>query len=255
MDLGRRLVFAQALAREAGLLARQMRSGLGAPETKTRMDFCTEADHAVEQLVRTRVTAEFGDAVVGEEHGGDPGASTWFVDPIDGTAGYIHGTPRWCVSLAYVQDGRTELGVTHAPDDGRMFAARRGRGAMLDGRPIRVSGLVHRAAPVIEVGWSGRVPIDAYCAVLQRLTADGMEFRRHGSGALALAEVAAGLADGYLELHMNPWDALAGLLLVAEAGGHVGDYVGAGGLGRGAMALACTPQVAGRLRAAAGCRA
>lgn len=242
--LDARQALAVHLAVEAGALAVRARHGLGPPEAKSPIDFCTEADRTVERLIRTRLAAAFGDAVIGEEDGGEPGESVWVVDPIDGTAGYIHATPRWCVSLAYVCAGQVELGVTYAPADDRLFSARRGAGATLDGRPIRVSGLRHGAAPVVEVGWSERRGITEYCGVLHGLTRRGMEFRRHGSGALALAEVAAGLSDGYVELHMNAWDALAGLLLVREAGGCTNDYLSGDGLTRGNPVLAATPEIA-----------
>ena len=83
-----------------------MRAALGPAEAKSPIDFCTEADRAVERLVRDRIRARFGDAMIGEEYGGEPGDSVWLVDPIDGTTDYIHGTRRWCVSLAYVRAGR-----------------------------------------------------------------------------------------------------------------------------------------------------
>jgi myo-inositol-1(or 4)-monophosphatase len=242
-DLDERLDFAVRLAVEAGALAVGMRATLGAVEAKSAIDFCTEADRAVERLIRARVTGHFGDAMIGEEYGGEPGDSLWVVDPIDGTSGYIHGTPRWCVSIAYMRAGRIELGVIYAPADDRLFAARRGGGALLNGRPIGVSRLRHGAAPVVEVGWSDRRPLDAYCALLLRLGAGGAEFRRHGSGALGLAEVACGLSDGYAELHINAWDALAGILLVQEAGGRTSDFLAGDGLRHGNPLVAATPEL------------
>ena len=242
-----RLAFAIGLAVECGALAQRMRHGLGKPDAKNPIDFCTEADRAVEALIRARVAAAFGDAVIGEEEGGEAADSVWVVDPIDGTAGYIHGTPRWCVSLSYVRDGRTQVGVIFAPDTDRLFAARRGGGATLNGRPISVSHLRHGAAPVIELGWSARRGLEEFCALLHRLTEAGIEFRRHGSGALGLAEAAAGLSDGYVELHMNAWDCLAGMLLVEEAGGRVNDVLAGEGLTEGNLVLAATPEVAPRL--------
>ena len=182
--LDERLDFAVRLAIEAGGLAARMRGTLGAVEAKSAIDFCTEADRAVERLIRSRVTGHFGDAMIGEEYGGEAGDSLWVVDPIDGTSGYIHGTPRWCVSLAYMRAGEIELGVIYAPADDRLFAARRGGGALLNGRPIGVSRLRHGAAPVVELGWSDRRPLGDYCTLLLRLGEIGAEFRRHGSGAL-----------------------------------------------------------------------
>jgi myo-inositol-1(or 4)-monophosphatase len=249
-DIEARRDCAVALALEAGALAQGMRAGLRPAEAKSPIDFCTEADRAVERLIRARVTGRFGDAVIGEEDGGEPGENVWVVDPIDGTNGYIHGDGRWCISLAFVRAGRIELGVLYAPESRRLFVAQRGAGSLLDGAPIKVSGL-QRGAPQIEFGWSDRIAINAYSDVLQRLAADGIEFRRHGSGALALADVAQGICDGYIELHINAWDALAGILLVQEAGGRTNDFLANGGLTSGNRLIAATPELYDRLERAA----
>ncbi len=249
-DLDTRAALAVDVALRAGQLALAMRHNLGPADAKSAIDFCTEADLAVERLIRQEMAARFGgDSFIGEEYGGEAGDAVWVVDPIDGTAGYIHGTPRWCVSIAFVLAGVIEIGVIYAPVTDRLFIARRGRGAQMNGRPIQVSGLRHGAAPVIEAGWSERRPLGAYCELLARLTAARFEFRRLGSGALGLAEVASGLADGYVELHMNAWDALAGILLVEEAGGRVNDVLAADGLRRGNLVLASTPEIAEALAA------
>ena len=250
-DLEARLDCAIALALEAGALAQGMRAALGPAEAKSPIDFCTEADRAVERLIRQRVVARFGDAVIGEEDGGEPGENVWLVDPIDGTNGYIHGDGRWCVSLAFVRANRIELGVIHAPTSGRLFAARRGGGARCNGAPIAVSHL-ERGAPQVEVGWSDRVAIGDYCDVLRALADDDIEFRRRGSGALALADVAAGASDGYVEVHINAWDALAGILLVQEAGGRTNDFLANGGLTHGNVLIASTPELFERLTRAVG---
>jgi myo-inositol-1(or 4)-monophosphatase len=224
-----------------------MQNALGPIEAKTALDFCTEADHAVENLIRREVAERFGDGFIGEEDGGEPGRAVWVVDPIDGTACYIHRDPRWCVSIGLVVDGVVELGVIYAPATDQLFTARRGRGARLNGRLIHVSNLGHGAAPVVECGCSERRPIEAYATALQRLRAAGIEFRRHGSGALGLADVALGVSDGYLELHINAWDVMAGLVLVTEAGGYVNDFLEGDGLRRGNMIVAATPEIAERL--------
>jgi myo-inositol-1(or 4)-monophosphatase len=245
--IGQRLALAIELAREAGALALQMRRALGPLEVKSPIDFCTAADHAVEAMIRARVTAAFGDGMIGEEDGGEASDSVWVVDPIDGTANFIHGGPRWCISLAYLRAGRIELGVIFQPREERLFWAQRGQGAFLNGERLQVSHLAHGAAPLVEVGWSERRSISAYCALLEQLTQDGFEFRRHGSGALGLADVAAGLNDAYAELHINAWDALAGLLLVQEAGGVANDFLSGEGLTQGNVLIAATPEIGGPL--------
>ena len=244
-----RLEFALALAQEAGSLAQRMRADLGAITSKDPIDFCTEADRAVENSRPAARGESFGEAVLGEEEGGGLEDRLWVIDPIDGTSNYIQGSPRWCVSLAYVADGAVELGVICAPDEARLFHAERGRGAFLNGKPTRVSGLRSGTAPIIEVGWSSRRSITLYTALLHRLIGANMEFRRHGSGALGMADVAAGVNDGYVELHINAWDVLAGLVLVREAGGWTSDYLAGNGLRDGNPIVACTPEIAERLKA------
>jgi myo-inositol-1(or 4)-monophosphatase len=246
-ELAGRQKFAETLAVKAGHLALEMRNSLAPAEAKSAIDFCTEADRAVEQLVRAQIAAAYGEPVLGEEYGHDAGedgsAGLWVVDPIDGTTEYIHGSSRWCVSLAYIRNGTIELGVIYAPVGTRLFSARAGHGAMLNGTPISVSHLGHGAVPVIEVGWSERRSLDAYCDLLHMLVASRMEFRRRGSGALGLAEVACGINDAYVELHINSWDALAGILLVREAGGWTNDFLSGNGLTEGNFIMAATPEL------------
>ena len=248
--LAARHAFASELAREAGDLAVSIRQNLGALESKEPMDYATRADHDVEALIRRRVAERFGDAVIGEEDGGAPASVVWVVDPIDGTTNFIHGTPRWCISIALLVDGEPEIGVINAPDEGRIFAARRGQGALLNGEPLSVSGLRHGASPVVETGWSPRRSLAAYGELITRLIGDGIEFRRNGSGALGMADVACGRNDGYLELHINAWDVLAGIVLVQEAGGWVNGFLDNNGLTRGNPIIACTPEIQQVLMAA-----
>ena len=112
----------------------------------------------------------------------------------------------------------------------------------------------HGAPPVVEVGWSDRRPLAAYCALLAAAHRAGIEFRRHGSGALAWPTSPPGCNDGYIELHINAWDALAGILLVQEAGGRTNDFLADGGLTRGNLLVAATPQVKGVLVGLTGAR-
>ena len=194
--------FAEALAVEAGQLALEMRGRLGTPDAKTPTDFVTEADLAVERLIREPHRVQFRRQH--DRRGGRRqrvGASVWVVDPIDGTTNFIHGGPRWCVSLGYVRDGVIELGVIYGPEDRRLFSARRGAGAPPERRADARSAVCgHGVAPLIEVGRADRTPIANYAELLTRFDGLGLVFRRRGSGALGLAEVAAGLQDGFVEL-------------------------------------------------------
>ena len=252
LDIAARYGFAIELAREAGALASGARRSRTTLQAKAPMDYATQADHDVEALIRRRIADRFGDAVIGEEAGGAPADLVWVVDPIDGTVNYIHGTARWCISIGLLLAGQPEIGVIHAPDRDRLFSGRRGHGAFLNGAPISVSHLRHGASPVVETGWSARVRLAGYVNLITRLVNDGIEFRRHGSGALGLADVACGQNDGYLEAHINSWDVLAGLVLVREAGGWINPYLDDDGLIRGNQIVACTPEISDRLMLAMG---
>jgi myo-inositol-1(or 4)-monophosphatase len=247
-----RFVAAQSVAREAGDLAMSLRRG---PESafavtgKGTLDFATEADRAAERLIIERLGKRFGDSVLGEEYGesspseANRGAGhLWVVDPVDGTFNFMHGVPVWCISLALLVKGEIELGIIYNPDTRELFAARRGRGAVLNGETIRVSGGRH-PAPLVEIGASNRRPVTDYLNLIRRSFAAGCEFRRFGSGALGMASVACGRTDGYLELHINSWDVLAGILLVREAGGWTNDFLAGDGLRQGNKIIACTPEL------------
>lgn len=215
-----RPAFLRDLIQQAGAMARDHF------ETRDRVfklkgpqDPVTEADLSVENFIRARIAAEFpDDGFLGEETGETRAENLWVVDPIDGTDNFARGIGHFCVSIAFVSKGTTRLGATYNPVTNELYEAVLGQGATKNGEKIRVSdNSCERAA--IELGWSNRVNRADYLALLNRFLDAGANVRRHGSGALALAWVAEGRTDGYWELHMNAWDALAGLLLVQEAGG------------------------------------
>jgi myo-inositol-1(or 4)-monophosphatase len=133
---------------------------------------------------------------------------------------------------------------------GELYASLSGAGAACNGRPMRVSTLTDIRSATVELGWSTRRPMKQYVTLIDQLTSTGAGFRRAGSGALGLAYVADGRAEGYCELHINSWDALAGLLLVQEAGGWVNDFLANDGLIQGNPVFATTPALKDALIAA-----
>lgn len=243
-ELTRRVLAACAVAREAGDLARSYftnRDSLKV-EFKGPQDYLTAADGAVERLIVARLGEAFpGDSFLGEEGGGSIGERLWVIDPIDGTANFARGIALFCISISYVEDGRTMAGVIYDPIAQEMFTAVRGGGAALNGQPMRVSEAATLRNAVIELGWSPRLPIAGYVELVEKVVGAGASFRRGGSGALGLAYVAAGRADGYVERHINAWDCLAALLMVEEAGGATNDFLAGGsGLVNGNAVLAAT---------------
>ena len=133
-----------------------------------------------------------------------------------------------------------------------LYAAARGRGATLDGQPIRVSGISDLRHATVEAGWSTRLPPEPYAELVHRLKVAGANVRRAGSGTLGLAYVADGRIDAYCELHINSWDALAGLLLIEEAGGWTNDFLDGHGLSKGNPVLGATPELARELAGVTG---
>lgn len=244
---------AVALATEAGALAMQMR-GAGTATLKGPQDWVTEADRAVEQFLSERLAAAFpADGFQGEEGGiARGGTLRWVVDPIDGTANYMRGSPRFCVSLACLEDRAPLIGVVVAPALGETYVAREGGGAMLNGTAIRAAETAALDQAVVEVGWSRRRPYQDFLALSEKLLAQGARLRLGGSGTLGLADVAAGRSDAYVELHINLWDVAAALVLLAESGAAVSPFLEGDGPTAGNPILACAPGVGGALSALSG---
>ncbi|MBW6396259.1 inositol monophosphatase [Roseomonas sp. HJA6] len=221
-DLARRRDAAAAIAVEAAALAARMRAaGQGVPSLKGAQNFVTEADTATERFIRARLEQDFpGEAILGEEMGGAPDRAgpLWVLDPIDGTSNFARGSDRWCVSIGLVVDGRAVAGAIarHAPAE--IFAAAEGFGATLNGAPIRAAPTTDISRAIIECGWSLRLPIAEFHRMAQGVTTLGAGVRSGGSGALGLVESAAGRIDGYLERHINAWDAAAAIAIAREAG-------------------------------------
>jgi myo-inositol-1(or 4)-monophosphatase len=254
--LSRRLEAALAIAEEAGALAMRLRPAPGEARgtLKGRQDWLTHADEAVERFIADALAAAFPeDGFRGEETGPTrSGSLTWVVDPIDGTSNYARGAARFCVSIGILEGDRPVAGVLVAPALGETFSASAKGGAFLNGAPIRAAttGSLDRA--IVEAGWSARCPDEAYVQLVTRLLAAGAMVRAGGSGALGLADVAAGRQDGYAELHINLWDVAAALVILAEAGCVVNGFMAHGGAERGAPILAAAPALADRLSGIAG---
>lgn len=254
--LDRRLETATRLATAAGALALSLAPPPGAPvaSIKGHQDWLTEADGRVEDFLKRELTAAFPeDGFQGEESGNGPaGRLTWVVDPIDGTSNFARGAPRWCVSVGLIEDRRALAGVLVAPALGETFAARDGGGATLNGAPIRAAATTDLSRGMVECGWSPRRPNADFFALTQRVMAAGAMLRAGGSGALGLADVAAGRIDGYIELHINLWDVAAALCILAEAGAAISPFLAGDGPTQGNPIRAAAPGVAEALRAIAG---
>lgn len=191
----------------------------------------TEVDLAAERLLVERLLEEFPDhGLLAEEQTQEdrPGLYRWLVDPLDGTRNYVRGIPHCCVSLALEREGKLLLGIVYDPLHHELFSARRGRGAWLGRRRLRLDPEVPLSAAVIgfDIGYDDKMAAQAL-GWASRLWPGPQSFRIMGSAALGLAYVAAGRLDLYFHLRLSPWDTAAGMLLVREAGGLVADRAGA----------------------------
>lgn len=213
-------------AHEAGRIQQAHVGGDLRIDTKTSdTDLVTHVDKLCEARIREMVAEAYPDhAVLGEEEGmgsTQGGAShRWIVDPIDGTLNFAHGFPFYCTSIGLEIDGEPSVGVVYDAVRDELFTGVRGRGAWLNGRPIRVtSETVVRQAMLITGFAYVDERIHRNVEIFHRMLTRARSIRRVGAAALDLCYVAAGRADGFWELGLQPWDVAAAMVIVREAGG------------------------------------
>lgn len=224
---------ARRAAARAGAL---IRARHGPPQVvackgRSPVDLVTATDREAETLIVQTVRRAFPDhGIVSEESPPVTGRGPyrWYVDPLDGTTNFAHGYPHCAVSIAVEHEGVLVLGLVHDPIRRETFCARRGGGATLNGRPIRVSttGALSRALVATGFPPDRRRRAAWYGAMIGAALRQVRCLRRSGSAALDLSYVACGRLDAYWEPRLGPWDAAAGRLLVEEAGGTVTNFRG-----------------------------
>lgn len=224
---------ARAAIGEAGNLIRHRLGTISFAhvQTKAPFDYVTAVDKEAEALIIDRIRKHFPDHRIMSEETPNEGLQdgiSWVIDPLDGTANFIHGFPFVAVSIAICEDQKPTLGFVLDPLRQELFSARRGCGTYLNGEPIHISqpgalnetliatGFPHRARHLIEPY------LDTFRGIFQEVSG----IRRAGAAALDLAYLAAGRVDGFWEAGLKAWDIAAGSLLVTEAGGTVSDFWG-----------------------------
>jgi myo-inositol-1(or 4)-monophosphatase len=225
----------------------------GAISEKKKNDFVTRADKESEEVIAARIRERFPrDGFLGEEggrRGGGDEARIWIVDPLDGTTNFIAGFPFWCVSVAAREKGEIVAGVVWDPLRAELYAAERGGGAFRNGERLRVTEQPNLDGAFLATGFPFRSKerIDLYLALFRALFLRARAVRRAGSAALDLANVAAGVFDGFFEFKLSIWDIAAGSLLIEEAGGRVSDFEGRDNHWERGNVVAGTPGVAGEI--------
>jgi myo-inositol-1(or 4)-monophosphatase len=203
-------------------------------ELKSRNDYVTEVDRAVEKEVIYHLRKAYPThSFRGEECGlieGEDKESEWIIDPIDGTTNFINGLPHFAISIAYAHKGKLQHAVILDPSKQEEFTASRGKGAMLNDRRIRVTQRPSLEGALIATGipfnGDSLKNIAAYLDTLKEIAGQTSGIRRMGAASLDLAYVAAGRYDGFWEMNLQPWDVAAGILLIQEAGGFTSDFRG-----------------------------
>jgi len=230
LDLDALLDAAVDAAEAAGTIVRDAFAAPTNVREKRPGDLVSDADFASERSIRAALARAAPDiAFVGEEEGGQRAEVGWFVDPLDGTANFVHGFPVVGVSIALVEHDVPVLGVVHAPMLGLLYSARRGGRARCNGDSIHVSDRPV-ASSICATGFPFRAKtqrLAEYFPVFERALRDEFEdLRRAGSASLDLTWTASGVFDGYFEQNLATWDVAAGGLIVREAGGVVTDWQG-----------------------------
>ena len=195
-------------------------------------DLVTIADKASEQVILEVLGRHFPQHSILAEESGKLGNQDneflWAIDPLDGTTNYAHQYPCFAVSIGLLINGVPKVGVIYDPFRDELFRAAAGLGATRNRRPIQVSQTAELSKSLLVSGFAydRRETADNNYAEFCHLTHLTQGVRRDGAAALDLAYVACGRVDGYWERGIAPWDVVAGIILVQEAGGNVTAYDG-----------------------------
>ena len=200
-------------------------------EHKGAIDLVTEVDRTCERAILEILRARFPDhdVVTEESHIERTGSRyVWFVDPLDGTTNFAHSYPFFCTSIALTVDGEVVAGAVYDCVKNELFSAERGGGAHLNGRRLSVTARDELLTALLVTGfpYDLRDDLVSKLGVFNRFMGEARAIRRDGAAALDLSYVAAGRVDGFWEELLQPWDLMAGRLMVEEAGGVVTRFDG-----------------------------
>lgn len=217
---------------------------------KQERDMVSEVDVAVERVVREhleKAAPEIG--VLGEEEGlsGDS-ELVWALDPVDGTANFVHGLPLCGVSLGLIDQGRSVLGVIELPFLSTRYHAVLGEGAYRDNVAIRCRETSALSEAIVSlgdfaVGQNADRKNRARLALTEALAAKAQRVRMFGSSAVDLVWVADGRTDASIMLSNKPWDTAAGVIIAREAGAAVVDASGQPHTAESASVIAAPPSL------------
>jgi len=218
-------------AKKAGSLLRDNFGRIILVEYKGEIDIVTEMDRQSEDIIIKTIQGSFHDHGILTEESKEQYSQSgfrWIIDPLDGTTNYAHSLPVFCVSIAFEDHGEVTVGVVYDPMLDELFEAEKGKGAFLNGRPIKVSKANDFSKSLLSTGF----PYDIRRSKNNNLNhfsnfaVKAQAIRRMGSAAIDLAYLACGRFDGFWELKLHVWDVAAAALIIQEAGGNITDFNG-----------------------------
>lgn len=251
------VAFAREIAEAAGRLQHERYERVGRIDHKSAKDVVTDVDHLSEDLILRAIRERFpGDGILAEESGAHQGPAagrrgrggskaeragdadrrapeaaarslasgrSWIVDPLDGTVNYANGIPFFCVSVGLIVDGRPAAGAVHDPMRGETYWATADGPAYLDGVVVTASDKPSLGDCVVSLALAGRGVATRARAVRKAIRVS----RNMGSAALALAYVANGRFDAFIQsAGMSAWDVAAAGLIAERAGARVTNLAG-----------------------------
>lgn len=220
---------------------------------QNRKDLVSEIDLLAERTIIEILDAAYPENNIVSEEAGDLGRKSeycWIIDPLDGTNNFLHGHPHCCVSIALKHNDEIIAGVVYDAIRNELFSARKGAGAQLDGRRIRVSSTTKLSDSLLCTGFPYKQGSETkfWLRTFATLMPRAQSIHRTGSSALDLAYVACGRYDGFWELGLKEWDTAAGALLIKEAGGLISNIDGNTDVFKSGNVIAGTPRVHEKLQ-------
>lgn len=227
--------FLKHLARQAGSMAfadqQQLRKANIHSKSDIR-DLVTDTDRKVEDFIVSELVKHFPDyGIYGEESGKSQSEREYcfVIDPIDGTASFVHGQSTWCVSIGLTRNGNSIAGVVYQPTHDELFYAEEGKGSYVNGIRMEVTGRDNLNECILATGFAclrARWQEENNLKFFSRIVPELSGVRRFGSAALDCCRTARGEVDGYWELCLQPYDIAAGVVIAREAGAVVSDLFG-----------------------------
>lgn len=227
--------FLKHLAKQAGAIACADNLRLKASNVHTKetaLDLVTDTDRKVEDFITSELKKQFPDyGIFGEETGKShmDREYCFVIDPIDGTASFIHGLPNWAVSIGLTRNGKPVAGVVCQPVTNDLYYAEEGKGSFVNGIQMHVSMHQELSDCILATGFSclrAQWKEETNLIYFSRIAPLLADVRKFGSAALDCCFTARGMTDGFWELYLQPYDIAAGIIIAREAGAEITDLYG-----------------------------